>query len=117
MVKISTESMDIINIYRAQYGSIPRVVENTEKLLNINKTTIIGGDINICLNKDKNNMLTKYLISIGFSQLIKNPTHIDGGLIDHLYFHLIGQMQNITIETFGKYCSDHDAICTAVQKY
>ena len=93
------------------------MVEITKKLLNLKNTTIIGGDINLCFNKEKNNTFTTFLLSIGFSQLIKNPTHIDGGLIDHLYFHPIGEMLNITVEAFGKYYSDHDAICTAVQKY
>ena len=61
-------------------------------------------------------MLTKFLLSIGFSQLIKNPTHIDGGLIDHLYFLPSVETLNIAVETYGKYYSDHDAICTVVQK-
>ena len=116
MIKITTKSIDIINIYRAQNGSITRVVENIKKLLNIDRTTIIGGDINICFNKDRNNMLTKNLLSLGFSQLMKNPSHIDGGLIDHLYFRKIGEEWNITFETYGKYYSDHDAICTVIRK-
>ncbi len=79
LTKASNEKIDIINIYRAQSGKIDKMVNIIKKLLNLNKTTIIGGDIIICFLKKKTNPFIQFLLSLQFSQLVKYPTHLDGG--------------------------------------
>ncbi len=112
MAKLNAGKVDIINIYRAQYGNMERVVEMVKGLIDIQKTCIVGGDINKCFIKDQNNPLTEFLLAFGFSQMVKNPTHLHGSLLDHIYFCQGPDREKyeVTIESHGKYYTDHDAI-------
>ena len=46
-----------------------------------------------------------------FIQIVKEPTHLSGSLIDHVYIHqdLLG-IVNAEVKNFDVYFSDHDAI-------
>ena len=46
-----------------------------------------------------------------FIQIVKEPTHLSGSLIDHVYIHqdLLGNV-NSEVKNFDLYFSDHDAI-------
>ena len=115
ITKLSSEDIDIINIYRSQTGSIIEVLNIIEKLIS-NKIVIIGGDLNICFLNNRVNPFTTYLESVGFNQLVDRPSHIEGRLLDHLYFRQPKNMYTISIETVAKYYSDHDAICATLKK-
>ena len=54
-------------------------------MVNMQRPTIITGDINVCLNKEPRNLLTTVLNDLGFNQLVKDATHVRGGKIDHAY--------------------------------
>ena len=114
ITKLSSKDIEIINIYKAPGGSIINVSHHLENLLS-KKTLIVGGDLNVCYLKDRNNPLTNFLESVGFIQMVDRPSHLEGGLLDHLYFR---QTEEYTayIETFAKYYSDHDATCATIQK-
>ena len=116
ITKLSSEDLDIINIYRSSDGNIEMVVEILQTLINIQKVTLIGGDINICFIKNRKNPLSSYLMSLGFSQLVKQATHIDGGLIDHVYFLQVEEQFEVHLELVAKYYSDHDATCVCLRK-
>ena len=51
-------------------------------------------------------------MAFGFSQMVKNPTHLHGSLLDHIYFRQGPDREKykVTIESHGKYYTDHDAI-------
>ena len=87
------------------------LISYLEDLINEEKTTIIGGDLNICVLKQPNNILTDGLKENGFKQIVTKATHIEGGLIDHVY---IKQGPSIkfswVLEDFPKYYSDHDGL-------
>ena len=58
-----------------------------------------------------NNYITQSLAEIGATQLVVTATHIEGGLIDHVY--LIqgeGIKFSYNIKNFPKYYSDHDGL-------
>ena len=82
-------------------------------LITKNKTTIIGGDFNVCALKYPSNFITEELRKLEFEQIVKEATHINGGLLDHLY---IRQGKDTTyiweLEVSPKYYSDHD--CTGI---
>ena len=48
---------------------------------------------------------------MGFNQLMQKSTHIEGGLIDHVYLYQ-GEHKKVPyiLEDFPKYYSDHDGI-------
>ena len=71
----------------------------------------MGGDFNICALAYPKNYIKQSLIQIGFKQLVQKSTHIEGGLIDHIYL-IEGRHMKITysVEVCPKYYSDHDGL-------
>ena len=79
------EKIDIIGVYRSQDGDENKLLENLEAIINSSKTTIVGGDMNLCIISSPDNYVTKQMRCKGFTQLVNKATHIEGGLIDHVY--------------------------------
>ena len=54
----------------------------------------------------------KKIEGLGFKQQIKEPTHVEGGQIDHVYLYVPHEVYGGPLETlqFGQYFSDHDHI-------
>ena len=79
--------------------------------------TVICGDFNICYQATRNNRITKYLENNGFTQSVREPTHIKGRQIDHFYFKQGNNfLENPIISRYSPYYSDHDAICATLKK-
>ena len=78
ITKLSSDTLDIIAIYRSQEESLASIEKYLQTLVDLKKSTMIVGDFNICCLQ-KANILSKYLIKEGFKQLVKNATHIGGG--------------------------------------
>ena len=110
--KVESNVLDIIGIYRSQEGNVMELISQLETLIDPSKTSVIGGDLNICALAQPNNFVTTCLKEIGFEQIVTRATHIEGGLIDHVY---IAQGENVkfawVLEDFPKYYSDHDGLC------
>ena len=108
---MESEVLDILGVYRSQEGNVRDLISKLESLITPGKTSIIGGDINICCLSHPNNYVTTSLKEMGFQQIVTKATHIDGGLIDHVY---ISQGENVqfdwVLEDFPKYYSDHDGL-------
>ena len=70
--------------------------------------------MNINLFKNPSNMVTLYLQSQGFKQIVRKATHISGSLLDHVYirFPKCTVFHNI----HHVYYSDHDAILTVLRR-
>ena len=87
------------------------LISKLESLIDPGKTSVIGGDMNICGLAHPNNYVTTSLKEMGFQQIVTRATQIDGGLLDHIY---IAQGENIkfgwVLEDFPKYYSDHDGL-------
>ena len=108
----SSHHLDSIHVYRSADGSLREIRDHLQELLVINKSIIISGDFNICLDKDPNNLITNYLQQQGFQQIVKEATHDDGGRIDHLYLKKSPEMQaDAELIQYSPYYSDHDALC------
>ena len=114
---LETKDVDVIGVYRSQDGNTSCLIEKLEALIDETKTTIIGGDMNICVLSSPNNNMTKQMQRKGFTQLVNKATHIEGGLIDHVYLKRCEDHQYLwSIEDFPKYYSDHDSIGLTVWK-
>ena len=114
--RFSSKTIDSIHVYRSAKGSTRALVQDLDTMIQKNKTTVISGDFNICLQKEPNNTVISYLSKQGFTQLNHEPTHIEGGQIDHVYF----RDKNKTFEEpqllrFSPYYSDHDALCITLK--
>ena len=108
---LETKDVDVIGVYRSQDGNTKCLIEKLGAIIDETKTTVIGGDINICVLSSPNNSITKQMRNKGFTQLVNKATHIEGGLIDHVYLKTNMDCQySWRIEDFPKYYSDHDSI-------
>ena len=59
---------------------------------------------------------TKQLFTANkYSQLIREPTHIEGNIIDQAYFRDETGLMEITTETQTKYYSDHRGIAVVAR--
>ena len=86
-IKASFDKFDLINVYRFSSDTeIKLFTESILPLLDQTKTQVIVGDMNIDLRKNPMNLFTKTLEQKGFQQIVDRPTHVRGGLIDHVYF-------------------------------
>ena len=117
ITKVEHKKLDIIGVYRSQNGDLRNVLQELQSMLDWQKTTVIGGDFNICALTKENNFLTKSLKEMGFKQIVTQATHIQGGALDHIYIS-----QDYTagfktsLEFIPKYYSDHDSLCLAMMK-
>ena len=112
ITKVEHEKLDIIGVYRSQNGDVTNLIRELTKLVDVEKTTVIGGDFNICVLAKENNIVTTSLRQLGFKQIVTQATHVHGGAIDHMYIS-----QGFTdkfepyLEYIPKYYSDHDGLC------
>ena len=115
LTKLESSQIDVIIVYRSDQGNTAELIEHLIELITPENNTIICGDFNICYLATRKNRVTKYLEQNGFTQLVKEATHIQGRLLDHFYFK---QSENNLITTsvfrYSPYYADHDAICTTL---
>ena len=118
ITKFSAENLDVVNVYRSSKGNSLELLAKLLEMLTPGKPILITGDFNICfMNNGKNRMSKELVDGQGLQQLMKEPTHILGGHIDHVYWR-DGQhmwMEPI-LERYSPYYSDHDASCITLMR-
>ena len=80
------------------------------------KPQLILGDFNFCYLDKTYKSTRHFLKKENFCQLIAEPTHIEGNLLDQAYLKDINKTLNITAETHSKYYTDHKALALIVEK-
>ena len=104
-------------MYRSTDGDLGRLVNKLEDIINISKSTLVIGDMNVCNKKMPTNELRKFLEDKDFKQVINKATHIEGGHLNHVYIKNMGNYVGTPdIVIIPKYYSDHDSICIAWRK-
>ena len=111
--KLESTLLDVIVVYRSERGNSLELLENIKSLITHGKDTAIFGDFNICYLSTRNNRISKYLEQNGFSQLVREATHIQGRLLDHFYLKTANEVKSSVLR-YSPYYSDHDAICTSI---
>ena len=87
-------------------------VEALKEQLDGQKTTFILGDMNEEPTDDS--IIYSALSNVGFQQVVKQPTHMGGRILDHIY--IPQQTQSIVSEAIVYPChfSDHDIVSISV---
>ena len=120
LIAAESEKHICIGIYRSSHGPIKDFVQNLEDIVRREvlkgKIIVIGGDLNICAISKPNNLLTQRMMDLGFTQEVQNPTHNEGGLLDHVYVNLHDPNHRVVsiIHQMPKYYTDHDGICMSM---
>ena len=114
ITKFKHEQIDLINVYRSLSGNSLELLEHLKKQIEAGRNTVITGDFNICFMENFNNRMIQGLLSLGFNQLVHEPTHMRGRHIDHVYFlDQSGSLKPI-LDRYSPYYSDHDGICITI---
>ena len=117
MTKITSNSLDIINVYRSAGTDDTEFLEDLCGLASSGNQTLIVGDFNICFISDNSSPIFKELRNIGFKQIVKNPTHIEGHLIDLVFFRSQDTAIFYEVKQQAQYFTDHDLIEIVQGKY
>ena len=114
--KFQSGKCDVINIYRSQNGDFNQLKEQLSTMIDMDKPTLLIGDFNFCYLSSSAKPLRDFFRLNNFKQLIKEPTHIDGNIIDQAYMK--DCKNNLRTETFmqSKYYSDHRGIDIIVRQ-
>jgi len=108
--KFTSQDVDIIMLYRSQRGDYEKLNEHIDLMMSDDKPLLIVGDFNFCYLKDKQNRTKYHLKANSFLQMISEPTHIEGHLLDHAYLRdKEGKLEGAT-ELHSKYYSDHKSL-------
>ena len=109
MMKLIMPTLDIINVYRSKQEPLSEVRRHLESVVEPRKPTLVLGDFNFCYMKEKN-QLSEWLEEVGFQQMVVSATHIEGGLLDHVYLLLPDETADVLIGQYDNYFTDHDTI-------
>ena len=74
------------------------------------KPTFIVGDFNINFLHDPKDSIIQKITSNGFKQIVEDPTHVEGGLLDHVYIRGVPLEFEPHIQIDFRHYTDHGAI-------
>ena len=96
-------------IYITRAISLTQFCDWVEEFIRTRHVCKILGDFNINVLRKPVTKLSSSLTN--FIQIIKEPAHLLGSLIDHVYIHqdLLGNV-NAEVKNFDFYFSDHDTV-------
>ena len=80
------------------------------------KPELIVGDFNFCHISNTPNPTRKYLQEHKFNQLVREPTHIEGNLLDQALMRDERGINEYSVELHSKYYTDHKAVAIMVNK-
>ena len=84
-----------------------------KEFLDCNGISFLFADLNIDFPHDSNNNVILFLQERDFVQIIKDSTHIQGGLIDHIWVPR-NLVSKVRFETKSLFYSDHDALIFSI---
>ena len=69
---------------------------------------LVIGDFNDNYLNEPKSPFVKHMLQQNFSQLVRSPTHAEGGLLDHVYVR--NATWNLEVDVNFRHYSDHAAI-------
>ena len=113
--KFRSDALDLVVLYRSQNGNQKNLTETLEKLIEREKPLLVIGDFNFCFLDDSTNLTKRYLNENFFSQLVNEPTHIEGNLIDQAHVRDTKGVNKYSIELHSKYYTDHKGLAVLIK--
>ena len=115
MSKFSSDVLDVVVLYRSQEGNKQEMNQLIKQLENVHIPLLVIGDFNFPYMEEGANSTKQLFTANKYSQLIREPTHIEGNIIDQAYFRDETGLMEITTETQTKYYSDHRGIAVVAR--
>ena len=108
--------LDIIVLYRSQGGSFKDLNHIIETMESDDKPMLVVGDFNFCFRDEPFNPTKIFLSTKQYQQLIQEPTHIEGHILDQAYIRDPSGTLKWTSELQSKYYTDHKGLAITVKK-
>ena len=106
--KVISKEFDVINIYLSHGANKSEFLSDLGKLANLTRPIFLVGDFNIDFLKNPNDAIVRKISLNRFKQIVSQPTHSEGGLLDHVYIKRLNFEIQIVVNF--PYYSDHGAI-------
>ena len=113
---LSCSNIDLIVIYRSRNGSHEHLTAILDTLIKREKPILILGDFNFCFLEHSSNLTRTFLYQNNFQQLVKEPTHIEGNLLDHAYVLDSREVNKYTAVVHSKYYTDHRGVGIIIKR-
>ena len=114
--KFTSSVLDIIVLYRSQRGSFNDLNRYIEIMDSKVRPLIVIGDFNFCYLTTKTNQSKHFFSRKQFRQMIKEPTHIEGHLLDHAYIRDCDDTLRWSAEVHSKYYTDHKGLAIIIKQ-
>ena len=106
--KVSSKELDVINVYRSQGHNKVEFLRDLGSLAGPMRSGFIIGDFNVDFLHEPKDAVVSKILSCGFKQIVPHPTHLEGGLLDHIYHKGLSWEPKADIQF--PYYSDHGLI-------
>ena len=116
LAKFTSSTLDVIVLYRSQQGSQRELNHYLEAMKSQDKPQLVVGDFNFSYLDSSSNPTKQFLEAQHFSQLITEPTHIEGNILDQAYFKDIDGLLECATEVHSKYYTDHKGLAITVKQ-
>ena len=80
------------------------------------RSLLVIGDLNFCYLTSGTNPTKQSLGRKQFTQIIQEPTHIEGHLLDQAYLRDCTHTLSWTVEIQSKYYTDHKGLAIIIKK-
>ena len=112
MTKVSSQTVDIINIYRSRNANSNQFLLDFSQLFDPSQETLVRGDLNICWKSEKGHTILNFLEDQGFEQLVSSPTHMEGRHIDQCFLFNPGNnyTRNFAVRQKSPFFTDHNIL-------
>ena len=114
--KFTSSNLDVINLYRSHNGDFKELNHELENMTKKVRPQLVVGDFNFCFLDSSSNSSRQYLRRNNFEQLIKEPTHIEGNLLDQAHLRNMKGDLRCTVQLHSKYYTDHKGLAIIVKK-
>ena len=111
-----SSQIDVITLYRSQDCNLAFMNQNIGDMIETGKPQLVVGDFNFCYLESSSNFTSKYLHFNNFKQLITEPTHLEGNLLDQAHFRDIEEDLQCQVKLHSKYYTDHKGVAIIVKK-
>ena len=108
ILSIVDGEIQLLLVYASKNCPFQKIVSDLENLERSDKQNIITGDFNF--HRDEKNAFTEYIKKRNFVQVVSDPTHDGGRIIDHCYVPRDIE-EKVHLIQHSSYYSDHDALC------
>ena len=108
IIKISKGDFHVLNVYCSRGANKQQLFKDLMVLTRDTTCCIVVGDFNDNFLQDPKSKFIEHMLAEKLSQLVDTPTHVEGGLLDHVYVK--GPRMELNVNVNFRYYSDHAAI-------